>query len=265
MEIWNTEAIILFVFLFGLIIGSFLNCFIWRTRREEGIQDRSYCPRCSHKLAWYDNIPLVSYVVLRGKCRHCSQSISIQYPLVELATGVLFVTSFLFRSGTFPERETVESILILARDWFVIGTLIFVFVYDLRWYLILDKIILPATAVVLIFNLVVGVNWPGMIISAIIGGGFFLVQFLISRGMWIGGGDIRMGMFMGVALGDWQHTIVALFLAYLLGSAVGTPLILAKKKEWGSKIPFGVFLSLATLVALFWAGDILNWYLGYLI
>lgn len=263
MEQWSDATIILFIFLFGLIIGSFLNCFIWRIRQNESIGDRSYCPRCGHKLAWYDNIPLLSYLLLRGKCRYCRETISVQYPLVEFVTAILFVLSFTIK---FKEGATWEEdiLLSLVKDWFIISVLIFVFVYDLRWYLIPDRIILPATGIVLVMNLFLGVGWSEILISAIIGAGFFLLQFVISRGMWIGGGDIRMGLFMGVALGYWQHTVVALFFAYLLGSLVGIPLILAKKKQWGEKVPFGVFLAAATVFTLFWGGNILGWYLGYL-
>jgi prepilin signal peptidase PulO-like enzyme (type II secretory pathway) len=129
----------------------------------------------------------------------------------------------------------------------------------------LDKIILPSCLIVFVFNLVLGAGWLDLVISAIIGSSFFLFQFLVSQGRWIGGGDIRLGFFMGLVLGNWQHLLVALFLAYMLGSVVGIPLILAKKKKWGEKIPFGIFLSTATLIALFWANDILSWYMGYLV
>jgi prepilin signal peptidase PulO-like enzyme (type II secretory pathway) len=256
--------IIFFIFLFGLIIGSFLNCFIWRVRNDEGMMDRSYCPKCKHKLAWYENIPLLSYLFLKGKCRHCRRAISIQYPLVELVVGLLFALSFIVRYQFAPEDVQGSFFLILAGDWFVISVLTFIFVYDFRWYLILDKIVLPSCLVVLVLNLMLGAGWLDLVISAIIGSGFFLLQFVVSRGMWIGGGDIRLGLFMGLVLADWRHLLVALFLAYLLGSIVAIPLILAKKKRWGEKIPFGVFLSTATLIAIFWADDLLNWYLGYL-
>lgn len=264
MEQYSNITIVLFIFLFGLIIGSFLNCFIWRIRQNESMGGRSYCPRCGHKLAWYDNIPLLSYLLLGGKCRYCKEGISVQYPLVEFVTAFLFVLSFTVRY-----KESLiwgeEIFFTLIRDWFTISVLVFIFVYDLRWYLIPDKIILPATGIVLAINLFLGVGWLELLISAIIGAGFFLLQFVISRGMWIGGGDIRMGLFIGVTLGYWQQTVVALFFAYLLGSAVGIPLILSKKKQWGEKIPFGVFLAVATILTLFWGGEVLNWYLGYLI
>lgn len=263
MEPLNNGAMISFIFIFGLVIGSFLNCFVWRVRQKEGIVDRSYCPHCGHQLAWYDNIPLLSYVMLKGKCRYCSRRISVQYPLVELAAGLLFAVSFMIRSGEVGATGGIFS-LTLVRDWFVISVLIFIFIYDLRWYLILDRIIIPSCVSVLILNLFLGFEWWDLLFSAMLGGGFFLAQFLISGGAWIGGGDIRLGMFMGLALGSWQYLAVALFAAYLLGSLVAIPLILTQRKKWGEKVPFGVFLSAATIIALFWGGEVLSWYMGYL-
>ncbi len=217
---------------------------------------RSYCPSCRRQIAWYDNIPLFSFLVLRGRCRHCQQKISWQYPLVELATALLFSYGFyLYLMGELAPLE-------LAAIWFILAVLIVVFVYDLRWQLILDKIMIPSIIIVFLFNLYLGFPWSVLLFSAIIGGAFFLFQFVISRGKWIGGGDIRLGFFMGVALGDISALILALFLAYLIGSLVGIGLIVQGRKEWGSKIPLGVFLALGTVVSLFWGGEIVAWYLG---
>ncbi len=138
-----------------------------------------------------------------------------------------------------------------------------IFIYDLRWYLILDSVTLPACIIVFLLNLALGVTWQNMVISGIIGGSFFLIQFLISRGKWIGGGDIRLGLLIGIALG-WPQVSVAILLAYLVGSLVGVGLILTKRKQWGSQVPLGVFLSVATIVTLFWGEAILNWYLNLL-
>jgi prepilin signal peptidase PulO-like enzyme (type II secretory pathway) len=183
---------------------------------------------------------------------------------VEFFVGALFLLSFNIRYQSDPGVDYELFFLTVVRDWFVISVLGFVFVYDLRWYLILDKIILPSCLVVFVLNTILGIGWLDLIFSAIIGGSFFLLQFVVSKGMWIGGGDIRLGFFMGLILGNWQYLLVALFLAYLLGSMVGLPLILTKKKKWGEKVPFGIFLSAATLIALFYAGEILDWYLGHL-
>ena len=140
--------------------------------------------------------------------------------------------------------------------------MIVIFIYDLRWFLILDKVTLPACILVFLFSCILGANWLNLLISGIIGGSFFFIQFALSRGKWIGGGDIRLGLLMGLALG-WPMVMVAIFLAYFIGSFAGIGLIISGKKKWGSKIPLGVFLSTATIITLFWGEQILNWYLNF--
>ena len=257
-----------FIFLFGLIIGSFLNCLIWRLHKEESMLGRSYCPKCRAQIAWYDNIPILSYLALGGKCRHCHKKISLQYPIVELSTGILFALAVFINCKldiiNCLQITNYKLQITLLRDWYIIAVMIVIFIYDLRWYLILDKITLPSIVIVFLLNLASGMNWQNMLFSGIIGGSFFLLQFVVSRGKWIGGGDIRLGALMGVALG-WPNILMALFIAYIMGSIVGVGMILAKKKQWGSQIPFGVFLSVATLIALFWGQDLINWYLSFIL
>jgi len=251
--------ILIFIFIFGLIIGSFLNCLIYRLHENKSMMGRSFCPKCKKQIAWYDNIPILSFLFLNGKCRYCKQKISWQYPLVEFITGILFVIAFIIEFSVFQN----QNILMLFRSWFIISVMIVIFIYDLKWYLILDIITLPASLILLIWNLYLGMNWQNMLISVIIGIGFFLSQFLISRGKWIGGGDIRLGMLMGLSLG-WPMILVAIILAYFIGSVIGILLILFKKKKFGSKIPLGIFLSTATVITLFWGDIILDWYLNIL-
>ena len=263
--------ILAIIFLFGLIIGSFLNCLIWRLHKKESIWGRSYCPKCGKQIAWYDNIPIFSFAFLQGKCRHCRKKISWQYPIVELITAILFVIAFIFNLpgpniliSQYPNILTSNFLLLTLKSWFIIAVMIIVFIYDLRWFLILDIITLPACAVMLILNLLLGFNLWNLVFSGIIGSSFFLLQFVISRGKWIGGGDIRLGLLMGLALG-WPNIIVGLFIAYFMGAIIGLGLILAGKKKWGSQIPLGIFLSIATIITLFWGEQILNWYLNVII
>lgn len=249
-----------FVFIFGLIIGSFLNALIWRLHTGESMLERSKCPKCGQMIAWYDNIPVLSYLFLLGKCRHCKTRISFQYPIVELVTALLFLLSFnIIAQGV--QFFDYKLLLFLFRDFFLISLMIVVFIYDLRWYLILDVVTLPAIVVLFVLNLALGISWHNMLLSGIIGGGFFLLQFIISRGKWIGGGDIRLGFLMGIALG-WPQIVTALMLAYISGAFVGTGLMLFGKKKWSSQLPFGVFLSVATVVSLFWGNLLVAWYFG---
>ncbi len=257
--------ILFFIFLFGLMIGSFLNCLIWRLHQGEGLWGRSYCPKCKKQIAWYDNIPVLSFILLGGKCRQCGQSISWQYPVVELITGALFLLAyyvnyeFRIMNYGFIIHDSL-FIIQLLRDWFIIAVMIVIFVYDLRWYMILDIITIPACLVVFILNLFLGFDLWNMLFSGIIGGSFFLLQFLISQGKWIGGGDIRLGLFMGLALG-WPNILVALVISYFMGSIVSIGLVSAGKKQWGSQIPLGVFLSVGTVITLLWGQEILQWYM----
>ena len=227
--------------------------------------DRSYCPECRKQIAWYDNIPILSFIILKGKCRYCHKKISLQYPAIELITGLLFILAWNMNVdfSTVSYELWVMSYVKLFRDWFIISVMIVIFIYDLRWYLILDKVTIPAGIVVLLFNLALGFNLWNLLISGIIGGSFFLVQFLISKGKWVGGGDIRLGALMGLILG-WPYVMLAIFLAYIIGSVVAIGLLISKKKKWGSMVPMGIFLSTATIIILFWGEFILNWYLGFL-
>ena len=213
-------------------------------------------------IALYDNIPILSFIFLRGKCRHCKTGISLQYPIVEFITGLLFVIIF-FVNHQLPVTNYQLSIS-LFRDLFITSVLIIIFVQDLKWYIVLDKIILPATLVAFLINLFLGLSFRSLLLAMFIAGGFFLLQFVISKGKWIGGGDIRLGLFMGASLG-FPEILIALFLAYILGSFIGIFLIIIGKKKMSSKLPFGTFLAPATLITLFCGDKILEWYLSHLV
>jgi len=267
--------ILFFIFLFGLATGSFLNCLIWRLHKKESMLGRSYCPKCRKMIAWYDNIPLLSFLLLKGRCRHCKKKISWQYPAVELITGILFAIAFIVNIHyPISNIQTISIIqyplsnihypnflLSTFKYWFVIAIMIVIFIYDLRWYLILDKVTLPACLIVLLLNYFLGFGLWNLLISGIIGSSFFLFQFIVSKGKWIGGGDIRLGLLMGLILG-WPQVILAIFLGYFIGSIVGVGLIISKKKHLGSQVPLGIFLSTSTIITLFWGQEILSWYLN---
>lgn len=241
----------LVVFIFGLVIGSFLNVIIYRTYRGIGfVSGRSYCPHCKHPLELADLVPLFSFIFLRGKCRWCEKPISWQYPLVEAATALSFLALYIAFG---PSAEFFVYAL------YTIG-LIIIFVQDFTYQVILDQIsltFLPAAVLLSIF--VLGHDWLDVGIGMIIGAGFFFLQYILSRGKWIGGGDIRLGAVMGAMLG-WQYTLVALFLAYMVGSIFGIVLILSRQKKWGSHIPLGTFLAAATFAAFFFSERMIDWY-----
>ena len=300
-----------FVFLFGLIGGSFLNSFLCRFNLPVNIRKskRSFCPHCQHLLSWKDLIPLLSFVILRGRCRYCKKPISLQYPLVELATGVLFllITNLTCKAGSCilpllsftPFSPSVPSVpfsffslsspsspfslfsLFSLPPLFsllhflylltITSFLIIIFVFDLKYFVIPDRIIYPAIVITLLYRLFetlkFGINSQLLsflaipLLSAFGAALFFLTIFLISGGKWLGFGDVKLAFFMGLFLG-FPNILVALFFAFSIGAIIGIGLIVFKKKKLKSEVPFGPFLVTGTFIALFWGEEIINWYLS---
>jgi prepilin signal peptidase PulO-like enzyme (type II secretory pathway) len=245
--------IYILIFIIGLALGSFVNALVYRLYQGQPIiLSRSGCPHCRHKLASKDLVPLFSFIILGGRCRYCKKKISFQYPLTELATAIVFVLVY------WVLRPDIAAI---AGSWIIAIFLVIIFLYDLKYYLILDRIALSAIVFALGFNLWCGVSFWNLLLAMIAGGGFFLVLYLISRGRWIGGGDLRLGVFAGAILG-WPGVMLSIFLGYIFGALVATPLLLTGKKSFGSKLPFGTFLSAAIFVWMLWGEIIIDWYLG---
>lgn len=155
------------IFVFGLVIGSFLNCLIWRLYSDETVLGRSYCPECRKQISWFDNIPILSFLLLRGKCRSCHKKISWQYPLVELSTGFLFVLAF------YVNTISGFSALKLLFDLFLISILIIIFIFDLRWMVVPIKAIGISSLVLLLINLFLGFS-PWQIFATLLAGVAFL-------------------------------------------------------------------------------------------
>ncbi|RPJ00708.1 MAG: prepilin peptidase [Deltaproteobacteria bacterium] len=241
----------------GALIGSFLNVCIARLPKEESIVfPGSHCPRCGHPIRGYDNIPIISYLVLKGKCRDCGASISIQYPLVE---GITAVGSFLLflRFGL-----SVAYLIYFA----FLCSLIVITVIDLYHQIIPDVISLPGIGVGLLASLVLpGITFWNSLVGVLLGGGsLFIVatvyQWLFKReGM--GGGDVKLLAMIGAFLG-WKVVILTILLSSLIGSVVGIVMIVVKGKDFKYAIPFGPFLAAGAVISLGWGGQIIGWYLN---
>ena len=216
------------------------------------MKGRSFCPNCKHILVWSDLIPVLSFFLLGRKCRYCQKPISWQYPLVEVATGLLF--SLIFYSGASQSEEIAFRMVISC-------SLIVIFVYDLKHYLIPDKVVYPAIILSVIWLAIFGENILSYFYSAVLAAGFFLFFVLISKGKWMGIGDIKLGFLMGLFLG-WPGILTALFLAFLFGALIGLTLVFSGRKKISSEVPFGPFLVFGTFISLFWGKDIVNWYLN---
>lgn len=240
------------VVLFGLAIGSFLNVVIVRVPEGRSLwHPRSACPGCSAQLAWHDNIPVLSFLWLRGRCRKCGMRISRRYPIVEGVTAAALAAAYLAfgRTGDF-----IVAAVLLA-------TLVVVTAIDLQHQLIPDLITLPGILVGLVANLALGhVSWFDSAIGIVVGGGLFLVIILVSRGG-MGGGDMKLGAMLGAFLG-WKALLFALFAAIVLGGVVGVAVLVSGLRGRKDPIPFGPFLAAGGAMALFWGERIIDWWLG---
>jgi leader peptidase (prepilin peptidase) / N-methyltransferase len=247
-------TILILVFLFGLIVGSFLNAVIYRLWSGETILfDRSHCPHCKHELSALDLIPLFSFMALGGRCRYCSKKISWQYPLIELATAV----SFILLAQNF--QSSIFNLQFLAQIIFICF-LIVIGVFDFKHYLILDKVVYPAFILAIIFNLLLGQDYlVSGVFGAILVSGFFEIQYLLSQGRWIGFGDVKLGLFLGMLLG-LKSSLLMLMIAYFVGAFVGVALVMMDRKKFSSKLPFGVFLSISAIIMLLYGDRVISWY-----
>lgn len=245
------------IFAIGVCVGSFLNVLIDRLPRGESIvKGGSHCESCKKRLIWYELIPLVSFFVLRRRCRYCHSPIGWYYPVVELTTGVLFTATFLFLKNN-------EGILNIELIYYllIISSLVVVFFSDLKYGIIPDKVLSPAIIISFLFLFLI-LNSRFLILnSALSGLGafiFFFLLFLITKGKGMGFGDVKLAFLLGLFLG-FPKIIIALYIAFLTGAWISLILVLwGKKKFFGGTIPLGPFLVLGTLVSLFYGENILN-------
>jgi prepilin signal peptidase PulO-like enzyme (type II secretory pathway) len=251
----------IFLFVLGLIFGSFLNCLVYRVNEESSLKGflkgRSYCPKCKKHLLWFDNIPLLSFFFLKGKCRWCHSSIGWHYPLVELSTAILSVVVYIFYINRYPVAiNSLSSITSLAYFLFITYVLIALFLSDVLYQTIPDQITYPVILITLIFLIF---QSPHLLISNLLSGisvaFFFFLLVLLTRWQGMGLGDVKLAGLMGLFLG-FPQIIVALYSAFLTGAILGVILILLGRKRFKSQIAFGPFLITSTFIAWFWGEKI---------
>jgi leader peptidase (prepilin peptidase) / N-methyltransferase len=255
----SMESVLAFVL--GACVGSFLNVVIHRLPRGESlVSPRSRCPSCETTIAWYDNLPILSWLLLRGRCRRCGTGISFRYPLVELLTG-LVALALHARLG--------YSLEFLVAFYFAC-TLLAIAYIDLDFQIIPDVLSLPGVVVGLAAApLLHPGSWLDAIraaaLGALLGGGIlFAVAWTYERATGregMGGGDVKLLAMVGAFLG-WQGVLLTLLLGSLVGSAIGVSIMIARGADAKLAIPFGPFLSIGAFVALFWGGAIVSWYLA---
>ena len=237
----------IFIFLFGAAIGSFSNVCIYRLPKKLSIiSPPSQCPNCGKNISPFDNIPIISFLILRGRCRYCQSPISWRYPIVELITGLIFLSLYLnFRISPqfFIYALLCTSLIIIA---FI----------DLEHKIIPDVITLPGIIIGLTLSLTMPhITLINSIKGLLIGGGLFYAIAIISRGG-MGGGDIKLIAMVGSFLG-WKNVLLTIFLGSLFGSIVGIVLIILKKKNRKDMVPFGPFLSLGAIISIFFGRDLI--------
>ncbi|MSU76352.1 prepilin peptidase [Patescibacteria group bacterium] len=270
------------IFIIGLALGSFLSVVFTRLEIEgvgskkprkrskkvaqEIMFGRSRCDYCKKQVAWYDNIPLISYLLLRGKCRNCGKPISEYHPVLELTSGLMLLASFLFFGLTW--QFAVAGLFGLF--------MLLIFAYDLRHQIIPNVVVVPAIVlalVVLLYQFVLFSDnssmqltlWSADPESYLLGGGiiglFFLVLSAISGGRWLGGGDIKLGALIGLILG-WPYALVAIILSYLIGTFYAVVLLASRRADMKSSIAFGPAMVAGYFIAVFYGDVIVHWYQG---
>jgi prepilin signal peptidase PulO-like enzyme (type II secretory pathway) len=269
--------ILICLFILGLCFGSFVNALVWRiheqaktknsklkTKNLSILHGRSMCPDCRHTLAAKDLVPLFSWLQLRGKCRYCKKPISAQYPLVELAGGLIFVLSYIYWPQPLHSGQWV-----LLTTWLAASVgLLALLVYDLKWMLLPNRIVYPTFFVAFVGQLVyligfednklhAALNWA---LSVLVASGLFWLLFTVSKGRWIGYGDVRLGLITGTLLQTPTKSALMIFVASTLGTAAILPLLAGGRAKLSAKIPYGPFLITATFICLLFGDSLINWY-----
>lgn len=263
----------------GLAMGSFAGATVWRLRARQLVQDkkdgeeydkkeyktlvplaqtkaaedRSRCLHCGHTLAWYDLIPLISWISTSGKCRYCKKTIGSFEPLIELGTAAFFIASYLL----WPDQLASYSEVVHFALWLIAGVMLAIlFAYDLKWFLLPNKAVFPLIGVGALFALItvsVAPDIAGTLINlafaVLILSGLYLAIWLLSRGQWIGFGDVKLGLALALLLGDYKLAIVALFAANLIGCLIVIPGMIAGKLTRTTRVPFGPLLILGFVIA----------------
>lgn len=268
--------VIVFIFVMGLVWGSFLNVVIYRMAHGSSpLSGRSICPKCKHQLAWFYNVPLLSFMWLRGRCAYCHKKISIRYPLIEALTGVMFVWWFAVGFNFFKLVGSPWS-FIQPVFWLTVGmVMLSIFMTDLLY------MVIPFGLNLLLFSLAlfyrVGLTGFGIMqvrdfwLALISGAGlcliFIVLQCLtkaIKKVDGFGLGDIYLAPSLGLLLG-WPKILPGVFFSFILGAVAGVALIVIGRKKMGQYLPFGPFLIVGTVLSLLWGGDVWSWYVGLLV
>lgn len=246
------------IFILGLIVGSFSNVCIYRIPRNESIMyPASHCPKCRSKIKPFDNIPLLSFILLKGRCRNCKSKISIQYPMVEFLSGLIYLIIYLLYG------LSVQTLIYIILS----SALIIIAFIDLNQQIVPDVISLPGIAIGFIISFFVPyISFINSALGVLAGGGIILVIAMGGSAIFkkeaMGGGDVKLAAMIGAFLG-WKYIIISLFLGFFTGALAGIFLIMAKIKKKEDAVPFGPFIILGSFITLLWGEKIISWYIGF--
>ncbi|MFZ4648763.1 MAG: prepilin peptidase [Patescibacteria group bacterium] len=260
----------LYFFALGSIFGSFFSCLAWRLHLEESTLPSSHCDFCGRRLKWFENVPVLSFLLLRGRCSSCHKKINWQYFAAELFGGILFLLAFIV---FFRNPLVFEKLLFSGRGWFQfaiqlfsLAILFFVMIYDGRYYLVSLPITIGASLLLYFLHVATGIQWFAPLVSALIGGGFFFIQYFLTKGKGIGEGDIYLGILLGMIFPEYLHLflLLAVIISYFIGAATGLTLVAFGRKKLGSTLPLGLFLAIGGMITILFGGEIITWYLSLL-
>lgn len=261
----------IFLTLLGLTFGSFVNAAVWRIhegRAKSLLNDRSECTHCGHTLAAADLIPVVSWLMLRGKCRYCGKRIE-DTPLPEIGVALYFLGSFLF----WPHPLVNPLAITDFTFWLVYGVLLGIsFIYDRRYMLLPNTITFALIGLALVqLGIHIGVapnNAADLLSDAVLGvasiAGVYLVLYVLSRGRWVGFGDVKLSIFFGIVLADWKLGLLTILLANVIGLLLILPSWVTHKLNRSSRIPFGPFLIIGFILSVLFGRAIVDWYVSML-
>ncbi len=258
-------AISIYLFIIGLCFGSFALAMVDRMKaKKDWVKGRSKCDFCKHKLSVIDLIPILSWLSTAGKCRYCKKKLSVFYPLVELFTGLAFLFSYLY----FPYEISGLALSLFVIWLFGLVLMSALIVFDIRWYLLPNKLVYPLIYTALAYRIIsYFVNTQGLIeaitatiLSLLVSAGLFWFLHVVSDGKWIGDGDVRLGVAIGLFLANPFLAWLCLFFASMLGLILALPMLIHSKKKLKLKIPFGPFLILGLYFSFLFGQSLLDWY-----
>jgi prepilin signal peptidase PulO-like enzyme (type II secretory pathway) len=225
----------------GLIYGSFLNALLWRLPEGKGMGGRSMCRSCGHTLAWYDLVPVLSFILLSGKCRYCRETIHIRYPVVEAVVATVLALFFALRMPV-PGLAAAMSVIALL-------ILITLFFFDLFYFILPDVVVLPAIVLFAAYDFLILKNPIPFIAAAFLGATFFAILYAVSKGSQLGFGDVKLAFLLGLIFG-YPLGLLTIILGVWFATAIAALLLLLKKAKLQDPIPLGAFLALSGILCI---------------